>query len=72
MEKKYYFISAGYIYNSELRGIDNLVTVEHPFKWLANLNKLASKDTNATGDTYIISWQLISKEEYDLYKKLEL
>ena len=41
----------------------------HPFEYIATLNKA---QVNAGYETVLLSWQEITKEEYELYNKLEL
>jgi hypothetical protein len=71
--KKYYFVNSLYINTIDGTIGKSLPQTEaidiHPFEWLAGLNKFA-KDKNM-GDNVLVSWQEITEEEYNLYKKLD-
>lgn len=68
--KKYYYINT--VYQNFNRGdwtpqVAAINSDRHPIQWVHDLNK----DNTSSQETILLSWQEITKEEYDLYEKLE-
>lgn len=69
---KYYFVSSMYRWTYNAKSpmpfeVQSSVTEMHPFEFIDDLN-----NTVPNSETRLFGWQEITKEEYDLYKKLEL
>ena len=65
MEKFYYVNSECFAYGNKMDMSQVFVCNTHPFIECHRLNKMDNYET------VLISWQEITKEEYDLFKKLE-
>lgn len=71
---KYYFVSSMWAHETGPQfgtyGPQSCVIEgQHPFEHIDNLNK---RPVNNGYTTELLSWQEITREEYELYKKLEL
>jgi hypothetical protein len=71
---KYYFISSMWAHEpgpqfGAYRPQSCVIEGQHPFEYISYLNKLP---VNNGYTTVLLSWQEITKEEYELYNKLEL
>lgn len=70
MSTKYYFVSSMYRWTYAASRMQfepqASVTAMHPFKYIEDLNKVENSET------VLVAWQEITKQEYDLFKKLDL
>lgn len=64
---KYYFVSTMYRYSDQpFKPQHEVIKDQHPFETIAEYNKSIPH-----GEVVLLSWQEITKEEYDFYQKLE-
>lgn len=66
-ETKYYFVSTAREKIDKSLKIESITMSRHPFAFIADVNKGIT-----VMKTVLLSWQEITREEYELYNKLEL
>lgn len=66
--KKYYFVNTvcDWYNRGNFQPQTAVIVEKHPFEWVHHLNNITPE-----GNTTLLSWQEITKEEYELYNKLE-